>query len=543
MQNSPLFDEPRHLIAGACHLSFQRFDIYRVTTPLPRMVTSLAVVLVGPEIDWRSFKSDVDFVAESVIAREYLKDHAAEFRTTLILARILCIPFAIIGALVCSRWAKEMFGAAAGMLALTFWCASPLIQGCASTIMPDVAAASMIVCAGWRFWHWLKQPSVGNLFWATLALGTALLCRTTAIIAFPVWLLSFAVCRWQKSPERPPTVLGFVLLGIGSIYILNLGYLFQGSMLPLGEYRFVSETFGGAQTDSNPQINYGNRFQGTWFGNLPVPLPQPYLEGIDFLESEYEGGMRSYLRGRWKEHGWWYYYLYCLLVKCSIPEMLLAFASVLTFLLNGRRAMRPFESVLLLGFATVFLAVQSCHSGLSHHVRYLLPAFPFAFIFISQIANHVATASRVKKSLFVVLIFWLLTDGLFCHPHQLSYFNELIGGPRQGYKHLLESNIDWGQDLYHLDNWIRKHAGFRPTIIDYYGFAEPEEFNVCSGANVLMETVHGTRLETLLKGKEPFLLCVSVGIFEREDRYDFLRGRTPDYRVGYSILVFELGQE
>jgi hypothetical protein len=42
---------------------------------------------------------------------------------------------------------------------------------------------------------------------------------------------------------------------------------------------------------------------------------------------------------------------------------------------------------------------------------------------------------------------WMLSSSLWIYPHSLSYFNESIGGPLNGPKHLLGSNVDWGQDM------------------------------------------------------------------------------------------------
>ncbi len=44
------------------------------------------------------------------------------------------------------------------------------------------------------------------------------------------------------------------------------------------------------------------------------------------------------------------------------------------------------------------------------------------------------------------------TSSLRNHPHSLSYFNEAAGGPENGWKHMLGSSFDWGQDLFAIHN-------------------------------------------------------------------------------------------
>lgn len=50
---------------------------------------------------------------------------------------------------------------------------------------------------------------------------------------------------------------------------------------------------------------------------------------------------------------------------------------------------------------------------------------------------------------YVILAALLGTMGsvLRCHPRHLAYFNELAGGPCDGYRHMLGSSFDWGQEM------------------------------------------------------------------------------------------------
>ena len=69
--------------------------------------------------------------------------------------------------------------------------------------------------------------------------------------------------------------------------------------------------------------HWGNRFTNSNLGELPVPLPTDYLRGIDVQWQDFEQGWHSYLRGEWRNHGWWYYYLYALAVKVPLGSWVL----------------------------------------------------------------------------------------------------------------------------------------------------------------------------------------------------------------------------
>ncbi len=86
--------------------------------------------------------------------------------------------------------------------------------------------------------------------------------------------------------------------------------------------------------------------------------------------------------------------------------------------------------------------------------------------------------TSVLQTLVAFSICWLTSSSLSIYPHSLSYFNEAIGGPLNGPKHLLGSNVDWGQDLLYLQRWLRSHPSARPIKLAYYGYYNPREAEI-----------------------------------------------------------------
>ena len=122
---------------------------------------------------------------------------------------------------------------------------------------------------------------------------------------------------------------------ITSIWILNNGYLCEDTFKPLGSFAFSSKALAGEAPDRNVG-EPGNRFRGTFFEHLPVPVPRNFLQGIDHIKFEYELGYRSYLRGVKRQGGWWYYYLYAMRVKMPVGRLVLIGIAVVQFVLNHR---------------------------------------------------------------------------------------------------------------------------------------------------------------------------------------------------------------
>ena len=261
-----------------------------------------------------------------------------------------------------------------------------------------------------------------------------------------------------------------VIAAVGT-FVVNLGYEFQGTCTPLGQYEFISTALSGEESGG------GNRFRGTVLGYVPIPLPYQYLAGIDVQKGDFERGYRSFLHGEWKHGGWWYYYAYATLIKTPIAAFVLTLLTI-GFVICGAQWRRSLadEMLLIVPGALLFLLISS-QTGFAHHQRYVFPSFPFWFIWLSRCAHFpVHAGSSVRKAtrgVIVVSVLWYVGAAVWYFPHNQGYFNELVGGPAHGDEYLLDSNSDWGQDLLFLKQWVEKHPEATPLHIAYFGLVDP----------------------------------------------------------------------
>lgn len=416
--HSPTLNEPGHLVAGLSNWKSGRFDLYRVNPPLVRMVAALPILMVSHQEDWSSFDGDATTRPESTVGEDFVAANGRRSYLLFAMARWACIPFSLIGAIVCYLWARDLYGRPSGIMAMSFWCVEPNILAHASLISTDVGSTSLGITASYVFWRWLKMPVWRLAVLAGIVLGLAELTKTTLLIFFLVWPLTWLVFRW--SSRRSMTTrcwireagMLFLAMAIG-IYILNVGYGFEGSFHRLGDFRFASKLFVGhagvspSSFQREPVEHHAierptsNRFARTWCGMVPVPVPKNYLLGIDLQQLDFENyGRPSYLRGEWREHGWWYYYLYAVAIKVPLGLWALAaivllcrFGCHLNHLLQGTAGQ---EVALILPCIALFV-VASAKTGFSEHVRYVLPTFPYAFIWTSQIAQVFQKTVRVSE--------------------------------------------------------------------------------------------------------------------------------------------------
>lgn len=566
--HSPTWNEPAHLAAGISHLEVGRFDLYRVNPPLIRTVAAVPVLLAGYEPDWTGFDEQGRPVFR--IARNLMAANGARSVWLITIARWACIPFSLVGALFCYFWARDLYGSRAGILALALWCLSPNILAHAALITPDAGATALSIVACYAFWKWLKQPTCTRAFIAGVALGIAELTKMTLLILYPAWILVWFASRVGMRKRGRDVINNkagtscwgteFSMLGLAflvSLYVLNLGYGFEASCQSLGDFEFVSELLGG---DDAAEGESGNRFRGTTLGRLPVPLPGNYLRGFDVQRRDFEFfGRQSYLRGEFSDQGWWYYYLYGLTVKVPLG------AWVLLIIALGARMKRCIKSFLrsrdadakanwhgevaLLIPLFAILALVSSQSGFSHHFRYVLPIFPFAFIWVSQVAEY---TSRLSRIVAWPALMWFVGSSLSVYPHSLSYFNELGGGPRGGHAHMIHSSIDWGQDLQFLKQWVDEHPEAKPLHLVYCGDFDPTLLGLEFEAPQFTKPTDGFPSSLVL---EPGWYAVSVNFLRGyawrapigggrfvsvpQDAFVALLNREPEM-AGYSIYIYEI---
>ena len=534
---SPTWDEVAHLPAGISHWKFGDYTLYAVNPPLVRSVAALPLFVVPHEEAWGIFFSGQYSVSQRLefgLGSEFVRVNGWRSFFLYTLARWMCIPFSLLAAYICFRWARELYGNAAGIMALIVWFFSPLVLGFGSLIAPDIGCASLSIVALYMFWKWLKRSSWDQTMFTGVVLGLAELTKCTLLVFYGFWPIIWIL--WRFLSRKEPSVdtirkqcLQLILMFTISIWVINSGYTFLGSFERLDSYRFVSKTLSTKNDDGTTLSN--NRFRGTWMGAIPVPLPREYVYGIDTQKRDFESKMYSYFRGEWRNGGWYEYYIYGLFIKEPIGTwLLIGMAAFCGLFSKGYSASRRDEMVLLIPLFGILIFISS-QNGFSHHMRYMLPIFPMVFIWMSKVARSFELRRKFVAIFTVISITWSLGSSLYYYPHSISYFNELVGGPKNGHYYLIDSNIDWGQDLQYLSLWLEDHPGIKPDTFAYF-------------LPLVRPSLIGVTTKEPPALPEPGWHFLSVHrIHDRDGKYEYFLKMKPYDRVGYSINIYHVTVE
>lgn len=612
-RENPTVDEVVHLPAGVTYWEKGTFKLYHHNPPLVKMVAALPVIASGAVTaplyqtsSWTGTLPD-----QATFAHLFAAYNSQDYFELFTRARLLMPLFSVLGGLVVFAWSSRLYGAAGGLLSLTLWCFCPNVLAHGRLITTDMGATALGVGATYLFWRYLHEPTWRRAAWAGVALGVAQLAKFSLLLLYGLWPL-FWMAHELLPPHRPD--LGRRLLrGAGqgiaiialSMLTIDIGYGFEGVGLPLGRFEFASRTLtrplrpgeGSRPRSPNPLLDVSwqhrvNRFRGTVLERLPTPLPKHYLLGFDEQKIEADGvpmiwldpsypnpnevtGYPVYLDGELRRHGWWYYYLLTLVYKIPEGTWTLVLLSIAVLFVSPRARAPWADEFAVWAVPITVLGAMSFLTDINLGLRYVLPIFPYVFIATGRLAPWITGLAGAGRRMALAMVggSLLLTVGatLSIHPHYLAYFNWASGGPARGSEHLIDSNLDWGQDLIGLRDWLRRHPQEGPVGLAYFGQINPNLFALRGDGFAWFlpplrpgrfEPMPGTRapLEGPAPRVTPGLYAISATLLRglpwrlydpsprawfqawrtHEDALGYFRELTPFDHIGYSIFLYRV---
>jgi 4-amino-4-deoxy-L-arabinose transferase-like glycosyltransferase len=479
---SVTYDEPRHFQYGQQLLSgdASRFD----DSKMPVSVLNALTSRVGAATRGQPYATDLERVAGG---------------------RLATMLFSLVAAFCVWRWATELYGPSAGVLSLSLVALEPNVIAHAQLVTTDVYGVGTMAWAFYAFWRFQRD---GGRRWAAMSAATfalSQLAKYTAVFLAPLYVviaLAFYSRRTGWRSALGGAVRFALLTAVLTLVVINVGFLFDRTLTPLAGYTFRSELFQDLQRDAGV------------LGRVPIPLPYPYLEGLDWIvqrERTGEGYGPIYLRGALREgRGFAGYYLVATLYK--VPLAILG-AWLLSLLTCVRRPPTRDEWVLLcplLFFTVYFNFLYRAQIGL----RFYLVTFPLLHVLAGRLVRDWPEVRRPARAALAMGGAWALASMLRSYPYFIPYFNELAGNRMLAYKILADSNVDWGQHVAEMRRYEAAHPGL---------IVEPEVPTVgmiAVGVNAL------------------------TGVTRDFDKFQWLRDHfTPVDHIAYSTLVFRVRQE
>ncbi len=642
LDKSSAFDETAHLTAGYSYWRTGDFRLQPENGNLPQRFAAIPLLFSSPsfpETDrpiWQ--QSNVWLMGYDFFYREGNNPDRLLFQ-----GRATMAMFGLGVALLVYFWSRRLFGPTGALLSLVLCIVCPTMLAHGPLITSDMAAAFFFLAAAGSWWRVLHHISVATVLLCALSLSGLFLAKYSAVLFLPMAFLllllrlwgrlplSIHFGRWQRTVVSFKNQLGCLL----AVVFLQMACVCIAIWAAYGfRYAIFADSVEGR--DRLHPAGWEHVLPESGAASALVQtardlhlLPEGYLFGLAFT-LHYAQQRPAFFNGEFGTQGWFWFFPYAFLVKTPLPFFVVLGLAVAALIRRWRDALpasplrsqvwQSFYAAAPLWILLVVYWLAAVHSKLNIGHRHLLPTYPVLFIFAGAAGDWLrfrrqespdpltgTGRSKWTRSLYPLAVGIMamamvasIVESVRAFPNYLAYFNQIVGGPRQGYRHLVDSSLDWGQDLPGLKRWLDQHVpeqgvpiyfayfgtgspksyGIRarmlPSFFDYRGKFDPaplQEGVYCISATMLQCTYtlfpgpwnpdYEKRYQLARRYVQMFEYAKKQGaekkeflakvpwpeVFHAYDQLrfgklcDYLRRREPDAQIGYSILIYRLGAD
>ncbi len=506
---SPTYDEPVHLTAGAVYWKTgdYRYNGYH-HPPFGEMWAAIPLLFMNPLVP----KQHPAWIAQRWTPHDqYGFADTFLYKNRVDAARMMSAGRAMQLALSCLLGAAVFFtayslaglparqnaGGQAGFLATAFWAFSPTFLANGTIVSTDLAFtvfffgffACLMRMGDWRF-----DAGAGVCF------GLAFASKYFALSLLPIFAVLLLIVPSLRKPRS---------------WCIAVATAFVALLLV---YRFT---------------------------NLDV-----FWGGLTEIFSRSQAGRSSFFNGQHGTQGWLFYFPYVFMVKTPIP-LLLALGGTMVAV-----GLKKCRIPALLWVPPVLFFLVACTSKVQIGHRHIMAIYPFLFVIAALgitssrhavwpgtlASENGGPGHKIAGATSVILILWLAMQTWLMRPHYLAYFNEIVGGPANGYKHLTDSNVDWGQGLKQLGESLSEQDKADGIYLTYFGVADPHYYGIRYldiGSDRIVQRQDDTALNLA-----PTKLAISVtnlqGTYYADHAvFNWVKSYEPAKIIGHSIFLYD----
>ncbi len=512
---SATFDEAVHLAAGYRYWKTGKFDLNLEHPPLQKLLSAAPLLLLGPPLP----TDEKLLIDQSEFAKAFLYQGPFPADRLLLLGRLPTVLLSLL-LLIALAWAgRHYFGAPAALAAVWLCALDPNLIAHGRYVTTDMASTLFGFLAVVLWLRYLDAPSTGRLILTGLGTGLAFAAKFSVVYLLPL-LPALALLHGlllHRSPRRlfrAAAALTAVLLIAATV--VAVCYAPESWRLLRG--RSVSVT---------PETIQG----------ILLP-PHPYITGLRTVIDHNSAGHSSYLLGQVAETGWRYYFPVVFAVKSTVAALLLLLCALgLGLWRIGGVFSHPRTAFTwtALSLTPVLYFATAVYSNINLGVRHLLPIYPFLYLLAAGALAAVLPARRflIAASLAVAL---QAAESFAVFPEYLAFFNAPSGGRLAGSRYLLDSNLDWGQDLKKLKTYVDTNPP-GTLCLQYFGSAEPGYYGI---RYEFLPRTQDTEERKNVNCIGAISATLLHGVYVGPATYEWLRARRPIGLVGSSIVLYDL---
>jgi 4-amino-4-deoxy-L-arabinose transferase-like glycosyltransferase len=494
--DSLTYDERAHIPAAYSYVRYGDIRLNPEHPPILKDLAGIPLLFLNLEFplassEWQNGPNEQWAVGSKFISCTVPEEACNDARTVSFWARLPLILIATLLAGFLFWWTRKVAGPLAGLLALSFMVFDPNVIAHSHLVTTDVGIAAFLFFAFYFFIKFLKHPSWKNTFLVALFFTIVQLVKFSAILLLPVFglfLLLYALAKPlpENTSSRVRARLSILAQYLGKALLVFLFYAVvvwvtyylhtlntpSSHLDATAKMMFTDEKFGPVATSI---------VERTSQGTLTKPY-SAYLLGLMMVFGRVAGGNTYYFLGSVQKTAEPSYFPIVFLTKETLPFLSFLCISLFYSLLKiaqglrkkyqekeswrttlSKLLLRHLDSAIIV-FFILFYSVLSITGNLNIGFRHLFPIIPFLYLLVAKTSVRILKDTRIPLAhrtslgyLFGILILIQLSIPFFSYPSYLSYYNEFAGGTERGNLVAVDSNYDWGQDLFRLKSFIAHH--------------------------------------------------------------------------------------
>jgi MYXO-CTERM domain-containing protein len=474
-------DEIAHLTAG---YSYWKTDDYRLQPEngnLPQRWAALP--LLHRDLKFPTLEQDAWRISDVwELGFQWFYDCGNDLASMLRAGRRMIALFGVATGALVFLWGRRLYGDKGALLAVGLFAFCPTMLANGALITSDMTATFTFIAAITAFWAMAHRLTPWRILVFGVALGLLCVAKFSGPLIAPMCAILFAVrvagsdmleTAW---PWRAPIAgrmrvalsliagtLAACALAVGVIWA---SYGFKYPMFRHFEPNRVRSLAGWdvLEDQGGPMVPIIR------FARAHELLPESYIYGFahTYRFSRYR---KSYLNGEYRSTGWVQFFPFTTATKTPLALFaLIALGGA--FALSRRRDAAEWKlrlyawSPLLVLFAVYGGFMLT--SGLNIGHRHIMPIYPVLFVMAAGATAWIGRPQRWAGALVAALAVWFAAESIWIRPHYLAYFNEFIG-PADAWKHIVDSSLDWGQDLPSVKAWLDANPQKGPVLVSYFG--------------------------------------------------------------------------
>lgn len=564
--DSPVVDEIPHIGAGYSYVVQHSYQFNPEHPPLAKDLAGLALLTLN--LNQTAFSKNYIANWPTDVNGEWNFGRALIFQTgndAITLVRVAKLPmllFFIISAWIIFIWAKKLFGDKAALLAIFLFSFTPTIIAHSRLVTTDIALLAGIMASLYFFERYLENQTPKNFWIAAIMFGFGLLTKFSAFLLIPLIVLLAMVWAYANHQK----LSGIIRMAWKAVLIIVFGFAFVVG--PIYQLHLLGYSKEKQKADATVVLStYGNRAFADpviWISDKPFLRPfAQYGLGVLMIFQRNVGGNQTYFLGNLYQKAVKSYFPVVYALKEPIPFLILFVMSVIGFFIYVRSKEKHLKDWLRIHFAETAIFMwallywaTSINANLNIGIRHLIPVYGGTAILVAGQLSVLYEHVKLKKAFLafiVALCAWLLAETLMVFPYYLTYFNEFAllrpkategqaGYISGGHNYVVDSNLDWGQDLKRLADWVDKN-NIKKISLDYFGWAD-QSYYLGKKFNWIRSSQYTNAKDFLRDNPNGGYIAVSATFYQQSISSDKNYGWLEDYKpiivIGNSIFVWEI---